>query len=42
MTLEIENSGGGFLGAHIERDQSDGSIKLTQVGFSRESLLVLE
>jgi hypothetical protein len=32
MTLEIEESVAGFLGVHIERNQSDGSIKLTQVG----------
>jgi hypothetical protein len=32
MTLEIEESAAGFLGVHIERNQSDGSIKLTQVG----------
>jgi hypothetical protein len=29
MQLEIEDSVAGFLGVHIERDQSDGSIKLT-------------
>jgi hypothetical protein len=29
MQLEIEDSVAGFLGDHIERDQSDGSIKLT-------------
>jgi hypothetical protein len=32
MTLEIEDSVAGFLGVHIERNQSDGLIKLTQVG----------
>jgi hypothetical protein len=32
MQLEVEDSVAGFLGVHIERNQSDGSIKLTQVG----------
>jgi hypothetical protein len=32
MALEIEDSVAGFLGVHIERNKTDGSIKLTQVG----------
>jgi hypothetical protein len=32
MNLEEEGSVAGFLGVHIERDEKDGSIKLTQKG----------
>jgi hypothetical protein len=32
MELEVEDSVAGFLGVHIERNNTDGSIKLTQQG----------
>jgi hypothetical protein len=32
MALEVEQSVFGFLGVHIDRDQVEGSIKLTQTG----------
>jgi hypothetical protein len=41
MSLEIENSVAGFLGVHIERDQVDGSIKLTQVGLIKRIVAAL-
>jgi hypothetical protein len=41
MTLEIEDSVAGFLGVHIERDQSAGSIKLTQVGLIKRIIAAL-
>jgi hypothetical protein len=41
MALEIEDSVAGFLGVHIERNQSDGSIKLTQVGLIKRIIAAL-
>jgi hypothetical protein len=41
MTLEIEDSVAGFLGVHIERDQTDGSIRLTQVGLIKRIITAL-
>jgi hypothetical protein len=35
MNLEIEDSVAGFLGVHIERNEHDGTITLTQVGLIR-------
>ena len=35
LDLEVEDSVAGFLGVHIERNEMDGSIKLTQSGLSR-------
>ena len=32
LKLEIEDSVAGFLGVHIERNEKDGTIKLTQKG----------
>jgi hypothetical protein len=39
--MEIEDSVAGFLGVHIERNQSDGSIMLTQVGLINRIIAVL-
>jgi hypothetical protein len=41
MTLDIEDSVAGFLGVHIERNQSDGSIKLTQVSLIKRIIAAL-
>jgi hypothetical protein len=41
MKLEIEDSVAGFLGVHIERNQTDGSIKLTQVGLIKRIIAAL-
>jgi hypothetical protein len=41
MTLEIEDSVAGFLGVHIERNQSNGSIKLTQMGLIKRIIAAL-
>jgi hypothetical protein len=41
MSLEIENSVAGFLGVHIEHDQIDGSIELTQVGLIKRIVAAL-
>jgi hypothetical protein len=41
MTLEIADSVAGFLGVHIERNQSDGSIKLAQVGLIKRMIAAL-
>jgi hypothetical protein len=41
MSLEIEDSVAGFLGVHIERNQSDCSTKLTQVGLIKRIIAVL-
>jgi hypothetical protein len=41
VTLEIEDSVSGFLGVHIERNQSDGSIKLKQVGLIKRIIAAL-
>ena len=35
MELEVEDSVAGFLGVHMERNESDGSIKLTQKGLTK-------
>jgi hypothetical protein len=35
MELEIEESVAGFLGVHIERNDTDSTIKLTQVGLAQ-------
>jgi hypothetical protein len=40
MSLVIEDSVAGFLGAYIERGQSDGSIKLTQVDLIKRIIAV--
>ena len=37
MDLEEEGSVAGFLGVHIERNEKDGSIKLTQKGINQEN-----
>lgn len=41
MVLEIEDSVAGFLGVHIERNQTDGSIKLTQAGLIKRIIAAL-
>ncbi|KAG7341235.1 reverse transcriptase RNA-dependent DNA polymerase [Nitzschia inconspicua] len=41
MTLEVEESVAGFLGVHIERNQQDGSIKLTQTGLIKRIISAL-
>jgi hypothetical protein len=41
MQLEVENSVASFLGVHMERNQSDGSIKLTQVGLIKRIIAAL-
>jgi hypothetical protein len=41
ITLDIEDSVAGFLGIQIERDQSDGSIKLTQSGLIQRIISAL-
>jgi hypothetical protein len=41
MTLEVEESVAGFLGVLIERDQVDGSIKLTQTGLIKRIIAAL-
>jgi hypothetical protein len=41
MNLEVEDSVAGFLGVHIERNQSDGAIKLTQVGLIKRIIAAL-
>ncbi|KAG7349585.1 reverse transcriptase RNA-dependent DNA polymerase [Nitzschia inconspicua] len=41
MTLEVEESVAGFLGVHIERNQTDGSIKLTQKGLIKRIISAL-
>jgi hypothetical protein len=35
LQLEVEDSVAGFLGVHIERNNSDGSVKLTQSGLAK-------
>lgn len=35
MELEVEDSVAGFLGVHIERDNKDGAIHLTQKGLAK-------
>jgi hypothetical protein len=35
MELEVEDSVSGFRGVHIERKDTDGSIKLTQQGLAK-------
>jgi hypothetical protein len=35
LELEVENSVAGFLGVHIERNNADGSVKLTQSGLAK-------
>jgi Reverse transcriptase (RNA-dependent DNA polymerase) len=41
MALEVEESVAGFLGVLIERNQADGSIKLTQVGLIKRIISAL-
>jgi hypothetical protein len=41
MTLEIEDSVAGVLGVHIERNDRDGTIKLTQVGLTKRIIAAL-
>ncbi|KAG7374494.1 reverse transcriptase RNA-dependent DNA polymerase [Nitzschia inconspicua] len=41
MTLEVEESVAGFLGVHIQRNQKDGSIKLTQTGLIKRIISAL-
>jgi hypothetical protein len=41
MTSEFEDSVAGFLGVQIERNQSDSSIKLTQVGLIKRIVAAL-
>ena len=40
--LEVEGSVAGFLGVHIERDDSNGTIKLTQKGLTKRILEALQ
>jgi hypothetical protein len=42
MTLEIEDSVAEFLGVHIERDQSDGSIKPTHIGLIKRIIATVD
>jgi len=42
MGLEVEGSITGFLGVHIECDNKDGSIKLTQKGFIKRIIDTLQ
>jgi hypothetical protein len=35
MDLEIESNVSGFLGVHVERDRTTGSITLTQHGLTK-------
>jgi hypothetical protein len=35
MELEVEDSVAGFLGVHIERNNIDNTIKLTQQGLAK-------
>ena len=42
MELEAEDSVAGFLGVHIERNESDQSIKLTQKGLIKRIISSLE
>jgi hypothetical protein len=42
MELEVEDSVAGFLGAYIERDKKDQSIKLTQVGLTKRIVEALQ
>jgi hypothetical protein len=41
MSLEVEDSVAGFLGVHIERNQSDRSIKLTQIRLIKRIITAL-
>jgi hypothetical protein len=42
MELEVEDSVAGFLGVHIERDEKDQLIKLTQSGLTKRIIEALE
>ena len=42
VTLEIEDSVAGFLGVHIERNDSDGTITLTQKGLIKRIVEALQ
>jgi hypothetical protein len=42
MELEVEDSVAGFLGVHIERNEKDQSIKLTQTGLTKRIIDALE
>ncbi len=41
MELEVEESVAGFLGVHMERNERDGSIKLTQTGLTKRIIEAL-
>ena len=42
LDLEVEDSVAGFLGVHIERNDMDGSIKLTQSGLAKRIVEALD
>ena len=42
MDLEAEDSVAGFLGVHIEHNEKDGTIKLTQEGLSKRIIEALD
>ena len=42
LELEIEDSVAGFLGVHIERNEKDGTIKLTQKGLIKQIVDALQ
>ncbi|MBE0451949.1 MAG: hypothetical protein IBX70_14070, partial [Clostridia bacterium] len=42
MEMTIEDSVAGFLGVHIDRDESNGTIKLTQKGLIKRIMSALE
>jgi hypothetical protein len=37
----VQSRSGGFLGVHIERNERDGTVKLTQVGLIRRIIAAL-
>ena len=42
MELEVEISVAGFLGVHIERNELDGTIKLSQKGLTKRIVEALQ
>ena len=42
LELEIEDSVAGFLGVHIQRDDKEGTIKLTQKGLCKRTIDALQ
>ena len=42
MEWEVENSVAGFLGVHIERNELDGTIKLSQKGLTKRIVEALQ